>query len=422
MTSYKFKLGLAVTLATLGATAAKAEDDSKKVEVMHLWTSGGEAAAMQVIKDSVQAHGLTWQDSAVAGAGGQNEAQALQARFAAGNPPVAATAQGQGVLEYAAQDSLGNLNEIAAKDGWEKLIAPELLPFTKVNGNWVSVPFNMHRENMLYINKKVLAQFGGQVPQTWDDFIALLAKIKAGGKIIPLALGGDDWQETEIFTDIMLGQGGVQFYKDAILKLDTSALGGPKMVATFDTLRKVLAYTDENRTGRDWAIATGMVARGEAAMQFQGNWATGDLMHAGLTPNKDFLCVTPPGNGHIFDFLTDFLVAFKQPNDTARANQATLAEIVMDKKIQEDFNKKKGSIPARLDASSDGFNACSQLDFNDREAALKDGTVIASFNENMALRADIRGAIVDVVHEFSNNPSMTSDEAVQKVLKNVKAL
>jgi len=340
----------------------------------------------------------------------------------ASNPPAAATAQGQNVLEYANQGSLGEINEIAAKEGFEQLIAPELLPYTKVNGNWVSVPFNMHRENMLYINKKVLDQYGGKVPQDWDQFVALLGQIKSGGKVIPLALGGDDWQEAEIFTDIMIGQGGVSFYKDAILKLDKDTLGGPKMLAAFDTLRKVLGYTDPNRTGRDWAIATGMVARGEAAMQFQGNWAAGDLIHAGLEPNKDFLCVTAPGNGHTFDFLTDFLVAFKQPNDQAKANQAALIEIVMDKKIQEDFNKKKGSIPARLDASSDGFNACSKQDFADRAEALKDGSLIPSFNENMALRADIRAAIVDVVHEFSNNPSMTSQEAVAKIVKNVSSL
>lgn len=418
-------LGVSFTAAaifTMGQLSLSRADDSKKLEVMHLWTSGGEAAAMQVIKNAVQAKGLEWQDSAVAGAGGQNEAQALQARFAAGNPPAAATAQGQNVLEYASQGSLGEINEIAAKDNFEKLIAPELLPYTKVGGNWVSVPFNMHRENMLYINKKVLDQYGGEVPKNWNDFIALLAKIKAGGKVIPLALGGDDWQEAEIFTDIMIGQGGVPFYKDAILKMDNAALSGPKMVAAFDTLRKVLAYTDPNRTGRDWAIATGMVARGEAAMQFQGNWAAGDLIHAGLEPNKDFLCVSAPGNGHTFDFLTDFLVAFKQPNDTAKANQATLIEIVMDKKIQEEFNKKKGSIPARLDASSDGFNACSKQDFADRAEALKDGSLIASFNENMALRADIRAAIVDVVHEFSNTPTMTSQQAVDKIVKNVSSL
>jgi ABC-type glycerol-3-phosphate transport system substrate-binding protein len=47
------------------------------------------------------------------------------------------------------------------------------------------------------------------------------------------------------------------------------------MIATFDMFREVLALSDQARAGRDWALATGMVIQGKAAMQFQGDWANG---------------------------------------------------------------------------------------------------------------------------------------------------
>jgi glucose/mannose transport system substrate-binding protein len=41
-----------------------------EVEVLHWWTSGGEAKAAQALKATLQAKGHTWKDFAVAGGGG----------------------------------------------------------------------------------------------------------------------------------------------------------------------------------------------------------------------------------------------------------------------------------------------------------------------------------------------------------------
>ncbi len=43
-----------------------------------------------------------------------------------------------------------------------------------------------------------MEKIGGTQPKTFDDFVALLDKAKAAG-IIPLALGGQPWQEATLF-------------------------------------------------------------------------------------------------------------------------------------------------------------------------------------------------------------------------------
>ena len=55
----------AMTLAILGGAAQAAE-----VEVLHWWTSGGEAAALDVLKKKLESQGVTWKDMPVAGGGG----------------------------------------------------------------------------------------------------------------------------------------------------------------------------------------------------------------------------------------------------------------------------------------------------------------------------------------------------------------
>ena len=58
-------LAAAVALVVAGATAHAGE-----VEVLHWWTSGGEAKSVGELKKIMQGKGHTWKDFAVAGGGG----------------------------------------------------------------------------------------------------------------------------------------------------------------------------------------------------------------------------------------------------------------------------------------------------------------------------------------------------------------
>ena len=73
---------------TLAAHAAE------QVEVLHWWTSGGEAAALDVLKKKLESQGVTWKDMPVAGGGGEAAMTALRARVTAGDPPTAVQALG----------------------------------------------------------------------------------------------------------------------------------------------------------------------------------------------------------------------------------------------------------------------------------------------------------------------------------------
>ena len=79
-----------VVSAGLFSGAAFAGGHGAQAEVLHWWTSGGEAAALKVLKDDFAKNGGEWKDMPVAGGGGDAAMQTLKARVVAGDPPTAA--------------------------------------------------------------------------------------------------------------------------------------------------------------------------------------------------------------------------------------------------------------------------------------------------------------------------------------------
>lgn len=408
-------LPLAVFVAMAVGARSPAFADENKVEVIHLWTAASEAASMQVVKDAVTRDGVQWVDSAIAGASGDNLYQVVQTRVAAGNPPDAVQMHGQVVRTYAALGMLSDLTAVAEKGGWDKVLPKVVLDYMKVDGKYVAVPLNMRRENILFINKKELDKVGGTAPETWDDFLALAEKFKKAG-IMPLVLGGDAWQEAQIWTDVVVGQGGVDFYRKAVMGTDRNAIKSAEMLKAFDTFRKVLSYADPKRAGIDWAPQTGRLIRGEAGMQFEGDWANGEFFALNKQPDVDFLCVAPPGNGHSFVALVDFFAMFKQPGAKGEHKQQVMARAVMDPAVQLGIAVHSGSLPARLDVSNDKLNACSKKFVADRDAAIKDNSLVPSLVENLALPLESKSAFLDVITKFANTPDMTSQQAVTQLV------
>ncbi|MBK3018837.1 extracellular solute-binding protein, partial [Klebsiella pneumoniae] len=168
---------------------------------------------------------------------------------------------------------------------------------------------------------------------------------KAG--IIPVAHGGQNWQDFTTFEAVAIGLGGVDFYKKALVQLDAATLQGPQMEKVLTTFKRIKDYTDKNAPGRDWNLATAMVIKGEAGMQLMGDWAKGEFIAAGKTPGKDFLCTAAPGSSKAYTFNIDSFAMFKLKNTANEKAQQDLAAAIMSPEFQEVFNLNKGSIPVR---------------------------------------------------------------------------
>lgn len=411
------KLLIGTALGSGLAFAAHAQD-VKEVEMLHWWTSGGEAAALNVLKEDLAKQGFAWKDVPVAGGGGDAAMTALKAMVAAGNYPTASQMLGYTVLDYAAAGVMGNLTETAVKEGWDKSVPAALQKFSVYDGKWVAAPVNVHSVNWLWINKAVMDKIGGTEPKTFDEFIALLDKAKTAG-VIPLALGGQNWQEATMFDSVVLSTGGPEFYKKAFNDLDEEQLKSDTMKKSFDNLAKLVTYVDPNFSGRDWNLATAMVIKGDALVQVMGDWAKGEFNAAKKTPGTDFLCYRFPGTDGSVVYNSDMFGMFDVPEDR-KAAQVALATATLSKSFQSAFNVVKGSVPARTDVPDTDFDACGKKGMADLKAANEGGTLFGSLAQGYGAPPAVANAYKDVVSKFVHGQIKTSDEAVTQLVNAIE--
>ncbi|MBY3122736.1 ABC transporter substrate-binding protein [Rhizobium laguerreae] len=411
----KFLSSAAVAVVMMAGLSAAHAADVKEVQMLHWWTSGGEAAALNVLKEDLSKEGFAWKDVPVAGGGGDAAMTALKAMVAAGTYPTASQMLGYTVLDYAQAGVMGDLTETAKKEGWDKSVPAALQKFSVYDGKWVAAPVNVHSVNWLWINKAVMDKIGGTEPKTFEDLIALLDKAKAAG-VIPLALGGQNWQEATMFDSIVLSTGGPEFYKKAFNDLDEESLKSDTMKKSFDNLATIIKYVDPNFSGRDWNLATAMVIKGDALVQVMGDWAKGEFVAAKKTPDTDFLCYRFPGTDGSVVYNSDMFGMFNVPDDR-KAAQVALATATLSKSFQSAFNVVKGSVPARTDVPDTDFDACGKKGIADLKAANEGGTLFGSLAQGYGAPPAIANAYKDVVSKFVHGQIKTSDEAVKQLVQ-----
>ena len=388
-----------------------------EVEVLHFWTSPGEAKSIEEIKRLIAVRGHTWKDFAVLGGAGGNAMAALKQRVVSGNPPAAATVKGPALQEWAVQNALADLEVMAEFDHWDTVIPKVIQEHVKYKGRYVAVPVNIHRTNWIWANSQVLKKSGvSKVPGSYDELIAAADKIKAAG-FVPLAHGGQPWQDFILFEDVAIGVAGVDFYKRALIKLEPAALLSADMKKALEAFRRLKAYTDDRSKGRDWNAATEMVINGKAAFQFMGDWAKGEFLLAGKTPGKDFECAPAPGTAGAFTYVIDTFAMFQLKGWESQKAQGYLAYVLMGTEFQESFNLRKGSIPVRSSVKLDKFDDCAKASNRDFQSLTPTGGAIPSAAVDMALPTATKAHIQNVISDFWNNDNLSANDAMARIMQ-----
>jgi len=405
----KRTLAACVAAATL-STAAQAAD----VEVLHYWTSGGEAKSVAYLKEKLTEAGVGWKDFAVAGGGGENAMTVLKSRAVSGNPPTAAQIKGPSIQEWGELGFLSDIDSVAKANNWDALLPGVVSDVMKHDGKYVAAPVNVHRVNWLWANPELFQKAGATIPTTWDDFLVQAKKIQDAG-YIALAHGGQAWQDATVFESVVLGVGGPEYYQKAFVELDADALNSSTTEEVFRVFGEIRGLVDENSPGRDWNVATSMVINGEAAMQIMGDWAKGEFTVAGKTPGVDYACVAAPGTSGSFTFNVDSFAFFAQSDADAQKAQQEMAKQILGQDFQKVFNLNKGSIPARLGMARDEFDSCAHASMDAFVSSSQTGGLVPSFAHGMAVPEAVSGAIYDTATNFFNSDQSAAEGKAQLI-------
>jgi len=388
----------------LFAGRCAAASDPLPVEVIHFWTSESEARALQVLAKALEQRHGRWIDSPIVGSDAATSV-ALN-RINGGDPPAAMLWElGNRVTALADADMLNDMDSLAAQGRWAAVLSPLVMQHAVFGGHFIAVPVEIHGENWLWFNPQVLREAQVPIPTHWSEFFAVGDKLRAHG-VVPLALGGQDWQEVMLFNTVMLDVGGAQLYRDFYIRHDRNAARGAAMQQALETFARLRRYVDPGSPGRSWNQATQMVITGRAAMQIMGDWAKREFTRAGLTAGNGFGCTLAPGSSHNYILAVDGFAFPKTTDPRKRAAQDLLAGIVMDPAVQIAFNQAKGSVPVRRDIAIADLDACGQIG---ARVMADPGSQLP--NPALALDSDGEGAVGDVIARFWFTPAMSPSRA-----------
>lgn len=393
-------------VAMASTIAGSAFAETKKAEVLHWWTSAGEAAAIQKFAEAFNNAGGEWVDTGVGG--GDMAKSMLTNRMMGGNPPQ--VGQFNTSREFEELIDAGLLNDIdaeAAAGNWGELFPPIIDNLVKRDGHYYAVPVNIHGSNWLWYNVKLLEEAGVEPPTDWESFFAAAEKLKEAG-VVPVALGGQAWQERLTFNAILLTVGGQDLYLRLFQERDIEALNSVEMkqvIETYTRLRDLVRETDAGSPGRSWNDATNMVITGKAGMQIMGDWAKGEFIAAQKVIGEDYGCVPAVLPGSTYMISGDVFVFPKTGDDKDREAQSLMATTMLDPDVQVTFNNVKGSVPVRPDVDVSRLDACGQ-----QAIKLTSDATAHVGSTSMYISPDLAGALQDIYTEYWNSQGMGQED------------
>lgn len=167
----------------------------------------------------------------------------------------------------------GVLAELNAADYADyKFIEGSLNGFT-YDGKLYGLPRNTDVA-CIYYNEKMFKDNGWEVPETYDELLALADKINAAG-IVPMAMdGGDGWPMAVYLSDVLYkltGQDYSSIVNNAVSTGDFSDANLQKATELLKAAADAKLFQN-GYDSQDYGTAMNLFTNGQAAMFYMGSW------------------------------------------------------------------------------------------------------------------------------------------------------
>lgn len=393
-----------------GDSSPESSGSANEVEVFTWWASGSEKVGLDALVKvfNEQNPDISFVNAAVAGGAGSNAKAALAARLEANDPPDSFQGHaGAELTDYIDAGQLQDLSSFYADNDLTSAFPESLVKRLTVDGKIYSVPSNIHRANVVWVNTDVLKKAGidpTKAPTSLDAWIGDLKKLKDSGVESPLALG-TEWTQVQLFENVLIADLGADEYSG--LWDGTTAWDDAGVTAAIGHYGELLDYVNSDFSGLDWDAATQIVIDGSAGYNVMGDWAEAAFAQAGQTYGKEYTTWPTPGTDGIFDFLADsFTLPVGAPHEAAAT---AWLKTVASADGQKAFNQAKGSIPARTDAKAADYGPYQQTAIK----SWTSDTVVSSLAHGAAAKVSWSTDISSAIGKFASDKD---DSALQSAL------
>ncbi len=388
--------------------------ENVEVDVVHFWVSNSESAALEVYRHAWATAGNLWWDLPAENKVGVQ--RIVSERIASGYPPaVMQWNANEGSHELPQMGIVQDIEETAEQGRWREILPAFVLSRISHDGKIYFAPSNIHAENWLWTSQPLFDELGLETPTSWGDILIAADRIQAAGHL-PIALGSGPWEISLLFNNIMYDAIGAEGY-ERIISADADAVLDPRMLEALDLLRRLSHYTDtpQARAGMTWADATAQVGRGEAGMQFMGDWAKGELKLLGYEVDRDFGCALVPGTSIAYFMVIDAFAFPLISREGGYKAQQDFAEMVLEPGNQVAFSRLKGSLPVRADVDPSGLDRCGQLGM---EMVANERHRVNA--QSMAMPTQMSEGWIGVLTDFFNDETVSSEDAQQRLYQVIK--
>ena len=150
---------------------------------------------------------------------------------------------------------------------------PSATPAMTIDDKQWGVPYTYYQWG-IYYRKDIFDKLGLSEPKTWDEFLAVNAKLKAN-EIAPIAIGTKYlWTAAGWFDYLNMRTNGLDFHID--LMDGKIPYTDPRVRKTFENWKELVdkEYFLENHASYSWQEAQPFLYNGKAAMYLIGNFIT----------------------------------------------------------------------------------------------------------------------------------------------------
>lgn len=197
----------------------------------------------------------------------------IRTYLASDNPPDVLTwFAGNRMRAFSSKNLAADITDVYKANGWEKVFPKGFQALSKDSGGkYVFLPTSYYWW-AVYYRKDIFAKMGLKEPKTWDEFLAVCAKLKAAGLTPITNAAKETWPQGGWFDFLDMRTNGPEFHRD---------LTDGKIPYTDPRVKKVFTYWGqlvdnkyllENPASYTWQDAANLMIQGKAGMMLMGDF------------------------------------------------------------------------------------------------------------------------------------------------------
>lgn len=394
---------LGVAMIAAPAVTSLPAAAAEEVTISHYFTGDlGRDGLEEIFKQFEDETGIVVKDSPI---GHEDFKTGILVRAAGHNLPDVfsywAGARTQFVVD---SGNLTPIDDMWAADGLDEIIAKSIADGATVyDGKHYLIPFGYHYAGMFY-NPHVMEKAGiTDLPETWDEFIAVCNKLKAAG-VTPIALGSKSRWPAQFWFDYLVLRTAGPDYRAALMAGEASYTDTEveKAMSMWKDLVDAGNFA-ANANADEWTDAADKVARGDAAMTLMGTWITGYWNTNNLEPGTDYdffefpvidASVAKAAVGPV-----DGLVLSADAKNVAGADKL-LSFLISDTGVQAKWAGIQGALSANVKVDPSNYTVVMQhaLDVINKADAF-------AFNYDLATPPPVAEVGLSMFSQFMDNPA-----------------